>query len=122
LQRTVDRKRTKFTPKIWRKTEKGLRCISPLNNVEIEDFWFLDSGCTHYECKRREWFTNFRKMDSKVINTAADPSKQNGATLRAKGIGDIFLKTSIANVEKGIVLQEVYYVPNIRKNVNRFHK
>lgn len=88
-----------------------------LNNVEIEDSWILDSGCTHHVCKQRDWFTNFRKIDSEVINTAADPSKQNGATLRAKGMGDIFLKTYVANVEKGIVLRNVYYVPNIRKNL-----
>ncbi|XP_077271080.1 uncharacterized protein LOC143902223 [Temnothorax americanus] len=55
-------------------------------NVDIEDVWILDSGCTHHVCKRRDWFTNFREMDSEVINTAADPSKQSGATLRAKGI------------------------------------
>lgn len=88
-----------------------------LNNVEIKDSWILDSGCTHHVCRRRDWFTNFREMDSEVINTAADPSKQNGATLRAKGIGDIFLKTSVANVERGIVLRDVYYVPNVRKNL-----
>lgn len=91
--------------------------LMSLNNVEIEDSWILDSGCTHHVCKRRDWFTNFRKMDSEVINTAADPSKQSGATLRAKSIGDIFLKTFIANVEKGIVLRDVYYVPNIRMNL-----
>jgi len=96
--------------------KKRLRFLMFSNNVEKKDSWILGSGCTHV-CKRREWFTNFREMDSEVINTAADPSKQNGATLRIKGMGDIFLKISIANVEKGIVLQDVYYVPNIRKNL-----
>jgi len=88
-----------------------------LNNVNIEDAWILDSGSTHHVCKRRDWFSNFREMDSVEINTAADPNKQIGATLRAKGMGDIFLKTTVANVEKGIVLRNVYYVPNIRKNL-----
>lgn len=88
-----------------------------LNNVDIEDAWILDSGCTHHVCKRRDWFSNFREMDSEVINTAADPSKQSGATLRAKGMGDIFLKSPVANVEKSIVLRNVYYVPNVRKNL-----
>lgn len=88
-----------------------------LNNVDIEDAWILDSGCTHHVCKWRDWFSNFREMDSEVINTAADPSKQSGTTLRAKGMDDIFLKLSVANEEKGIVLRNVYYVPNVRKNL-----
>lgn len=91
--------------------------LMSLNNVEIEDSWILDSGCTHHVCRRRDWFINFREMDSEIINTAADSNKQNGATLRAKGTGDIFLKASVSNVEKDIVLRDAYYVPNIRKNL-----
>lgn len=91
--------------------------LTSINNIEIEDSWILDSGCTHHVCRRRDWFTNFRKIDFETINTAADPSKQNGATLRAKGMGDIFLKSYTANVEKVIALRDVYYVPNIRKNL-----
>lgn len=88
-----------------------------LNNAEIKDSWILDSGCTHHVCRRRDWFTTFREIDSEVINTAADPDKQDGTILRAKGIGDIFLKTFVANTERRIVLQDVYYVPNVRKNL-----
>lgn len=76
-----------------------------LNNVEAENSWILDSGST-----------NFREMESEIINTAADPNKQVGAMLRAKGIGDIYLQAQVGK-EKGIVLRNVYHVPNIRKNL-----
>lgn len=68
-------------------------------------------------CVSDETGSQTLEMDSEVINTAADPSKQSGATLRAKGMGDIFLKSPVANVEKSIVLRNVYYVPNVRKNL-----
>lgn len=56
--------------------------LMSLNNVEVENSWILDSGCNHHVCKQRSWFTNFREMESEIINTAADPNKQVGASQR----------------------------------------
>ncbi|CAK9816510.1 Retrovirus-related Pol polyprotein from transposon TNT 1-94 [Anthophora quadrimaculata] len=88
-----------------------------LNNVDLENSWLLDSGCTHHVCKRREWFANFRHINSEVVNTAADPVKQKGITLKAQGIGNIRLNMIVGNRKKTVVLHDVYYVPNIRRNL-----
>jgi len=88
-----------------------------LNNVNVEKTWILDSGCTHHICKRKEWFFKFRSMSSEIVNTAADPDKQGGSVLRAEGIGDVALRTYVGNQEKGVILRNVYYVLNVRKNL-----
>lgn len=88
-----------------------------LNNVDLEDSWLLDNGCTHHVCKRRDWFTNFRHIDSEIVNTVADPEKQKGTMLKAQGIGDITLNMIVGNRKRTAVLYDVYYVPNIRRNL-----
>lgn len=49
----------------------------------------------HVSCRRRDWFTNFWEINSETI----------------------FLKSYTANIEKGIVLWDIYYVSNIRMNL-----
>jgi len=88
-----------------------------LNNLDVEESWLLDSGCTHHVCKRKDWFQNFREINTEIINTAADPEKQKGTQLHAKGTGDIVLKTFVGKKQKAVVLRNVYYVPYIRKNL-----
>ncbi|CAK9810841.1 Retrovirus-related Pol polyprotein from transposon TNT 1-94 [Anthophora quadrimaculata] len=79
-----------------------------LNNVNIDNTWLLDSGCTHHVCRDRKWFTNFRELKSEVVNTAADSTKRSAATLEAKGIGNITLKTLVSDKESWIVLHNVH--------------
>lgn len=88
-----------------------------LNTLDFEESWILDSGCTHHVCKRKDWFQNFQEIEEETINTAANPEKQKGTQLQAKGTGDIVLKTFVGNKHKAVVLRNVYYVPHVRKNL-----
>lgn len=100
------------------KSKKDLDAfLVSLNNLDIEQSWLLDSGCTHHVCKRRDWFQNFQEIEEEAINTTANPEKQRGAQLHAKDMGDIVLKTFVGNEQKAVVLRGVYYVPHIRKNL-----
>ncbi|KMQ89263.1 rna-dependent dna polymerase [Lasius niger] len=38
-----------------------------LNNLDVEESWLLDSGCTHHVCKRRDWFQNFQEIEEETI-------------------------------------------------------
>jgi len=67
--------------------------------------------------REKNGFFKFKSMSSEIINTAADPDKQGGSVLRAEDIGDVALRTYVGNQEKGFILRNVYYVPNIRKNL-----
>jgi len=87
-----------------------------LNNLDIEDTWLLDSGCTHHVCRQRNWFQNFRELEGETVNTAAN-TEQKYSQLHAKGVGDIVLKTYVGNKQEAVVLRNVYYVPHLRKNL-----
>lgn len=102
----------------YKNTKRNLDAfLVSLNNLDIEESWLLDSGCTHHVCKRKEWFQNFQEIKEEAVNTAANLGKQKDTRLYAKDIGDIVLKTLVGNTEKEVVLRNVYYVPGIRKNV-----
>lgn len=88
-----------------------------LNSVDLDDTWLLDSGCTHHVSNRKDWFMSFEELNVEMVNTAADPQKQSGATLHAKGVGKIILRMYVGNPVRRIVLDNVYYVPHIRKNL-----
>lgn len=51
-----------------------------------------------------------------MINTTADPNKP-GAVLHAKGVGNVILKTFSGNEERDVMLHNIYFVPNLRKNL-----
>ena len=87
-----------------------------MKNVNLDDSWLLDSGCTHDVSNRRDWFVNqiFKNLDIDMVNTAANPKKQTGAILKAKGIKSIMLNMlSRQSCKKN----NVYSVPDVRRNL-----
>ncbi|XP_076290892.1 uncharacterized protein LOC143214128 [Lasioglossum baleicum] len=96
----VDRGRQRYDTRTKRNDEAFL--VS-LNTIDVDEAWVLDSGSTHHVCKRREWFSTFRELDSEIVNTAANPSKHGGAILTAKGIGNVVLKTSVNGIRKNLM-------------------
>lgn len=88
-----------------------------LNAVDLDDTWLLDSGCTHHICKTCDWFHNFRSINDKVIGTADGTTKSKKDQLIAQGIGDIILMMQVDNEIYEITIHDVYYAPNVRKNL-----
>lgn len=85
-----------------------------INNTQLDNHWLLDSGATHHICKHRNWFNNYKRISNEIIYSADSHSKGD---LNAIGIGDINIETSVNNNVFSLTLQNVYHVPNIRRNL-----
>ncbi|UYV62003.1 hypothetical protein LAZ67_1007460 [Cordylochernes scorpioides] len=93
-----------------RKVNKSDYFLAALNLTSNEDSWLLDSGAINHVCRNKDWFVNLREVSSDPIMTAS-------GTTEAKGYGHIFLQTSIHNESIEIKLNNVLYVPNVRRNL-----
>ncbi|UYV63078.1 hypothetical protein LAZ67_2003065 [Cordylochernes scorpioides] len=93
-----------------RKVNKSDNFLAALNLTSDEDSWLLDSGATNHVCRNKDWFVDLREVSSDPIMTAS-------GTTEAKGYGHIFLQTSIHNESIEIKLNNVLYVPNMRRNL-----
>ncbi|UYV63097.1 hypothetical protein LAZ67_2003127 [Cordylochernes scorpioides] len=93
-----------------RKVNKSDNFLAALNLTSDEDSWLLDSGATNHVCRNKDWFVDLWEVSSDPIITAS-------GTTEAKGYGHIFLQTSIHNESIEIKLNNVLYVPNVRRNL-----
>lgn len=85
-----------------------------VNNTQLDDHWLIDSGATHHICKYQEWFVNYKRIANEVIYSADGHTKNE---LKAIGIGDINIETRVNDNVFSLMLQNVYHVPNIRRNL-----
>ncbi|UYV70290.1 K02A2.6-like, partial [Cordylochernes scorpioides] len=102
--------RNRDTQHYQRKVNKSDNFLAALNLKSDEDSWLLDSGATNHVCRNKDWFVDLREVSSDPIMTAS-------GTTEAKGYGHIFLQTSIHNESIEIKLNNVLYVPNVRRNL-----
>ncbi|UYV66862.1 PDC2 [Cordylochernes scorpioides] len=93
-----------------RKVNRSDNFLAALNLTSDEDSWLLDSGATNHVCRNKDRFVDLREVSSDPIMTAS-------GTTEAKGYGHIFLQTSIHNESIEIKLNNVLYVPNVRRNL-----
>ncbi|UYV72199.1 hypothetical protein LAZ67_9002155 [Cordylochernes scorpioides] len=93
-----------------RKVNKSDNFLAALNLTSDEDSWLLDSGATNHVCRNKDWFVDLREVSS-------DPIMTESGTTEAKGYGHIFIQTSIHNESIEIKLNNVLYVPNVRRNL-----
>ncbi|KAF5819156.1 putative RNA-directed DNA polymerase [Helianthus annuus] len=71
--------------------------------------WWVDSGATSHVCKDLKWFEEFEPLeDGSVLRMG------NVATEPIKGVGKIRL---VFTSGKHLLLDNVLYVPGIRKNL-----
>ncbi|KAI8435453.1 hypothetical protein MSG28_003756 [Choristoneura fumiferana] len=74
--------------------------------------WFVDNGATSHVTCRNDFFSSFEHfIDSRTVTTA------NGATVKAIGKGTLDLKTVIKGKESRLRLCDVWYVPDIMRNL-----
>ncbi|KAH9662850.1 hypothetical protein KPL70_019489 [Citrus sinensis] len=70
--------------------------------------WILDIGATYHLCPIKEWFTDFRNLESGVV------MMWNNQHCRTMGIGTIWLKMFDGMVKE---LKEIRFVTEIKKNL-----
>ena len=42
-----------------------------MNNVDVDDTWILDSGCTNHMSNRKDWFINetFKQINAEMVSS-----------------------------------------------------
>ncbi|KAH9722810.1 hypothetical protein KPL70_006849 [Citrus sinensis] len=81
--------------------------ITPAAYVASLSEWILDTGATYHLCPIKEWFTDFRNLESGAVVMG------NDQLCRTMGIGTIRLKMFDGMVRE---LKEVRFVPALKKN------
>ncbi|KAH9684587.1 hypothetical protein KPL70_013604 [Citrus sinensis] len=82
--------------------------ITPVAYVASSSEWILDTGATYHLCPIKEWFTDFRNLESGAVVMG------NDQPCRTMGIGTIRLKMFDGMVRE---LKEVRFVPALKKNL-----
>ncbi|KAH9685877.1 Integrase catalytic domain-containing protein [Citrus sinensis] len=85
-----------------------LLSITPATYVASLSEWILDTGATYHLCPIKEWFTDFRNLESGAVVMG------NDQPCRTMGIGTIWFKMYNGMVKE---LKEVRYVPTLKKNL-----
>ena len=79
-----------------------------------DDFsWIADSGATEHMSDKRQWFTNFHPVHDKCWSV----SIADNHLLYVRGVGDIIVHATINGVVRPFKLQNVLYVPHLRRNL-----
>jgi len=97
--------------------EKQIALFTDFGRTTLDDAWLMDSAATHHVCKHREWFENLKEIKPEPICTAEAAIHLDEGSLKAQGIGDIKLQVKINHKICKIILQNVYYAPNCRRNL-----
>ena len=83
--------------------------VSEANILEDHEAWWIDSGATRHVCKEKSFFKAYEPVnDGKVLYMG------NSSTAQVKGIGTVQLEFTSG---KTLTLNDVYHVPEIRKNL-----
>ena len=79
-----------------------------INIVQSDNDWWVDSGASKHICKDRSLFKNLVPVEEgKVLYMG------NSSTVAVKGIGQVEL---VFTSGKTLTLNDVFYVPEVRKN------
>ncbi|KAH9750986.1 hypothetical protein KPL71_014098 [Citrus sinensis] len=82
--------------------------ITPAAYMASSNEWILDTGATYHLCPIKEWFTNFRNLESGAIVMG------NDQPCRTMGIGTIRLKMFDGMIRE---LKDVRFVLALKKNL-----
>lgn len=85
-------------------------CYIGVNFVWNINDWIADSGASVHMTSQREIFTSF--VEDQTVFSLADNS-----TLIVKSHGDVSVKSYVEGTVVNVRLQDVYYVPELRRNL-----
>ena len=86
---------------------------SKLDSSDEDYSWIADSGATEHMSDKRQWFSNFQPVQNKCWSV----SIADDHLLYVRGVGDITVCATINGVDKFFKLQNVLYVPHLRRNL-----
>jgi len=97
----------KETNYVENREEMSLMAYVNMNKANIEDMWFLDSGCSNHMCGKKEYFLDFdgRFRDSGKLgnNSSMVVTRKGNVRLEVNGII--------------MIITGVFYVPDLRNNL-----
>lgn len=97
--------------------EKQIALFTNVNDTALEDAWLIDSAATHHVCRHKEWFESLKRIKPEPIGTAEAAAHSDEGSLSAQGVGNIKLRAKINHKTYEIILTNVYYAPNCRRNL-----
>ena len=89
--------------------DKLVVVLSKINIVKNDMAWSIDSGDTLHVCNNKRFFKTMNVVDEDTVLYMG-----NYANVPVKGIGNVELKFTY---EKIVTLINVFYVPEVRKNL-----
>ena len=87
------------------------RDVAWFREFEERDFWILDSGASHLMCCRREWFAELVPCGNEFV-CLGDETKAS-----VEGCGIIYIKRLVNGIWLDGVINDVLYVPFLKKNL-----
>lgn len=79
--------------------------------VDKEDAWLTDSGASRHISYRREWFSNLRPSNGGMVIFG------NDGECKVEGVGTIHIEKFVHGQWSEGRIENVLYVPKIRKNL-----
>lgn len=92
---------------IYEEEEMLLMSLVEADNLQQEETWFLDSGCSNHMCGNREWFSTIDEAFRHSVKLG------NDSKMEVLGKGNIRLQINGAIH----VVTDVYYVPDLKNNL-----
>ena len=86
---------------------------TPASSSSDDFSWIADSGATEHMSDKRQWFTNFHPVHDKCWSV----SIADNHLMYVRGVGDIIVHATINGEVKPFKLQNVLYVPYLRRNL-----
>lgn len=93
-------------------------CFMGSTDIENKLFYesimfYIDSGCTDHLVNDKNYFSSFKTLESPINIAVA----KDGHYLQAVGIGNLNVLSNINNKQIKCNIQNVLYVPHLRKNL-----
>ncbi|CAH9132764.1 unnamed protein product [Cuscuta epithymum] len=83
--------------------------LSEICVVQDDESWWIDTGATRHVCKDSQTFKTLKELKEVSILYMG-----NDSTVQIQGIGQVELELTYG---KKLILNDVYFVPQIRKNL-----
>lgn len=82
-----------------------------LLNLDTEEVWLTDSGASRHITFRKDWLSEFCPSDNEIVSLG------NNCQLKSLGSGTVYIKKLVNVMWKDGRIDNVLYVPTIRKNL-----